>query len=160
MKPVFISAIALSSLFISISACSDNSDNRQAPVSASSSRTIDNSLPGRWYSAEQVRQGEEVFKQYCARCHGSQAEGTRDWKKALPDGSYPPPPLNGSAHAWHHSLSVLRRSINNGGIPLGGTMPGFGSTLDSKQVDSAIAFFQSKWSDEIYDIWLQRGGLE
>ncbi|MGB0712589.1 MAG: thioredoxin fold domain-containing protein, partial [Gammaproteobacteria bacterium] len=71
-------------------------------------------------------------------------------------GKYPPPPLNGTAHAWHHSLDVLRRQIRLGGVPLGGAMPPFQDTLSAAQIDAAIAYFQSKWTDEVYGIWTQR----
>ena len=115
---------------------------------------------GRWYTQFQVDKGRITFEANCAECHGNDAQGKLNWKKTLPDGSYPPPPLNGSAHTWHHPLSVLGRTINNGGIPLGGTMPPFNDILDKKDTVAVIAFFQSKWSKEIYDAWLERGGLQ
>jgi len=121
----------------------------------------ENVVPGRWYTSLQVNIGSKVFKAHCATCHGRDAEGTtRDWKKTLPDGSYPPPPLNGTAHAWHHPMSLLRRTIDNGGMALGGSMPGFVDKLSDAEKDAAIAFFQSQWNDEIYKGWVERGGLE
>ncbi len=115
----------------------------------------------RWYKAEQVASGEKLFQQHCAGCHGDQAQGTvENWKKTLPDGSYPPPPLNGSAHAWHHSMSVLHRTIRDGGIRLGGKMPPFGDKLSTEEIVAIIAFFQNKWSDDIYARWLQYAGLK
>jgi mono/diheme cytochrome c family protein len=111
---------------------------------------------GRWYSEAQVEQGARVFAEHCAQCHGLNAEATPHWRTANPDGTYPPPPLDGTAHAWHHSLDVLRRQIRIGGIPLGGVMPPFAETLGAAEIDAAIAYFQSKWSDEIYAIWEER----
>ena len=117
-------------------------------------------VPGRWYTQSQVSAGKELFQANCGVCHGMEAEGTvADWRKTLADGSYPPPPLNGSAHAWHHPLSQLKRTIQQGGAPYGGKMPGFGRRLDDDQQLAAIAFFQSKWTAEIYAAWLARGGL-
>ncbi len=110
----------------------------------------------RWYSEDQLRLGEQVFQQHCASCHGKQAEGTADWREAGPDGKYPPPPLNGTAHAWHHSLKVLMRQIRMGGKPLGGTMPGFAGKLSDEEMLAAIAWFQSKWPERIYAIWEER----
>ena len=70
-------------------------------------------VAGRWYSVEQIQTGSRVFQDECAQCHGAQAQGiTADWRERLDDGSFPPPPLNGSAHAWHHPLSVLLQLIN------------------------------------------------
>ncbi len=72
----------------------------------------------RWYDTTQVHQGTKVFAEHCASCHGANAQGlAEDWKRPGPDGKYPPPPLDGSAHAWHHPLSVLRTAILDGGIP-------------------------------------------
>ena len=107
----------------------------------------------RWYTAEQVIQGRELFAQHCAGCHGNNAAATPDWRKTDASGNYPPPPLNGSAHAWHHPLSVLRETIRRGGVPLGGVMPGFADKLSAQQIDAVIAWFQSLWPDELYQAW-------
>ena len=88
--------------------------------------------------------------------HGANAEGTADWKKTDANGNYPPPPLNGSAHAWHHSIPQLARTIKEGGIKLGGVMPPFGDKLSDQDVLAVIAYFQSKWPDEIYTSWHNR----
>ena len=110
----------------------------------------------RWYSDEQVTRGEQLFRLNCASCHGQNAEATPDWKKTDADGNYPAPPLNGTAHAWHHDLDLLRRTIRQGGAKLGGRMPGFEDRLSAAEIDSVIAFFQSKWPDEIYQRWSGR----
>ncbi len=110
----------------------------------------------RWYSSVQVNQGEQVFKQNCASCHGQNAEATTNWKQTDANGKYPPPPLNGTAHAWHHDIELLRKTIREGGQKLGGVMPPFQDKLSAEQIDQAIAFFQSKWSDDIYAKWSGR----
>lgn len=107
----------------------------------------------RWYSNEQIKQGEIVFKSICGTCHGQNAEATPNWRTTDANGKYPPPPLDGSAHAWHHSIDLLRKTVREGGIQLGGSMPAFEKVLSAQQIDQAIAYFQSKWSDEIYDRW-------
>ncbi len=109
-----------------------------------------------WYSKQQVLQGESLFRQNCADCHGQNAESTPDWKKTDADGNYPPPPLNGTAHAWHHGMELLRRTIREGGVKIGGQMPAFEGVLDSDEIDSVIAYFQSKWGDDIYQRWAGR----
>lgn len=110
-------------------------------------------VDGRWYTAAQVAQGRELFRRHCASCHGAQAEGTAQWRRPDSDGNYPPPPLNGSAHAWHHSLESLDRTIAVGGAPFGGVMPGFAGTLSEAERLATIAYFQSHWPSEIYDRW-------
>lgn len=116
-------------------------------------------VDGRWYHSGQLEEGAALFAQHCASCHGQAAQGlAADWKQKLPDGSFPPPPLNGSAHTWHHNLSVLDQVIAEGGVLLGGKMPGFGSELSADQRRAVIAYFQEFWNDDIYANWLQMGG--
>jgi mono/diheme cytochrome c family protein len=115
-------------------------------------------VAGKWYTQSQLDLGKKIYSENCIGCHNKDAQGTFDWKQTGPDGSYPPPPLNGTAHAWHHSISVLKRTIAQGGIPLGGKMPGFGAKLNDDEQLAVISYFQSFWSNEIYQGWLQRGG--
>ena len=110
----------------------------------------------RWFDQLTVDLGNQLFQQYCAACHGSDAQGSKNWKQTDADGNYPPPPLDGSAHAWHHSIPQLSQSIREGGIKLGGKMPPFGERLSNGEILALIAYFQSKWPDEIYQAWHQR----
>ena len=110
----------------------------------------------RWYDQADIDKGATLFKQNCAACHGLNGEGTADWKKTDANGNYPPPPLNGTAHTWHHSKELLKMTILEGGARLGGLMPGFKDKLTDKEIDAVIAFFQSKWSDKIYANWAGR----
>ncbi len=125
----------------------------ESPVVIPKIVDVEEGAADRWYTAEQVAQGQELFVQHCAECHGKNAEATPDWRKTDATGNYPPPPLNGSAHAWHHSLSVLRETIRQGGVPLGGVMPGFADKLSAQETDAVIAWFQSLWPDELYQAW-------
>lgn len=116
-------------------------------------------VQGRWYTQTQVNIGQAVFDTHCAVCHGAEARGTPNWHKPLSNGKYPPPPLDGSAHAWHHPLRALKFTVQHGGAKFGGTMPGFKGQLDEDQQEAVIAYFQSLWTEQIYQAWLQRGGL-
>ncbi|WP_019557443.1 c-type cytochrome [Thiomicrorhabdus arctica] len=141
-------ALLIIPLFLLLSACSDE-------------QTPNNNHSDRWYSNADILIGEKIFTNNCAVCHGDKAQGlTKDWKQPLTDGSYPAPPLNGSAHAWHHPMKILLRTTQNGGIPLGGTMPGFKEQLSQPEQLAAIAYFQSFWSEKTYQAWLERGGLK
>lgn len=125
--------------------------------SKSDKQTIDN----RWYTEEQLVLGKDIFLNNCASCHGTKAEKTVDWMKTLPDGSYPAPPLNDKAHAWHHPKWQLMQIITEGGAPYDGKMPAFKDTLTIEEKEAAISYFQSFWSDKIYKIWVDsRKGLE
>ena len=95
-----------------------------------------------------------VYAQHCANCHGESAQGTFAWRKRDADGKFPPPPLDGTAHAWHHPIRVLGSQIKSGAPGGQGSMPGFAAALSDEQVLDVIAWFQSHWSDEIYAAWL------
>ena len=113
----------------------------------------------RWYSKQQVQDGSTIFEENCSDCHGPQAGGkAANWKQKLEDGSFPPPPLDGSAHAWHHSRSVLLGVINDGGFAYGGKMPAFKHVLKKEEKLAAIAYFQDFWDDETYHQWEVMGG--
>jgi mono/diheme cytochrome c family protein len=156
------SCIALSAMALILVGC-DSSTTESTGTTKTSSEINPSAISltplaatGRWYSTEQVTQGRQLFAQYCAACHGEKAEATDQWKTPDAQGNYPPPPLNGSAHAWHHPLSVLDVVIRDGGAPVGGVMPAWGSVLNSEQRISIIAGFQHYWSDDIYETWLVR----
>lgn len=119
----------------------------------------DSGAIGRWYTEAQVNAGVETFRENCAECHGDRAQGlVKNWRTKDIDGFFPPPPLDGSAHAWHHSQSVLLQVIDNGGEVLGGKMPAFANVLSHSDKLASIAYFQSFWSDEIFQQWDQMGG--
>jgi len=107
----------------------------------------------RWFDNQLIDAGKRLFLENCAECHGNEAQGAPDWTKRDAEGFLPPPPLNGSAHAWHHSPDVLKRTIREGGARLGGRMPGFGTRFNEAELEAIIAYFQSKWPDEVYAHW-------
>ncbi|MBI5450567.1 MAG: cytochrome c [Gammaproteobacteria bacterium] len=115
----------------------------------------------------QLVRGEQLFHQHCLRCHGERAQGAANWRQVDAEGKYPPPPLDGSGHAWHHTRQTLRDMIRSGspldaaGRPQG-NMPAWQGTLSAAEIDDVIAWFQSLWPDEIYAAWYERvegGGL-
>ena len=101
--------------------------------------------------------GKQLFQNNCASCHGDRAQGVvKDWQKPGADGKYPAPPLNGTAHAWHHSISALAGTIQNGTIRLGGSMPAWNGKLSEDDTFAIIIWLTSLWPDEIYEAWMER----
>lgn len=105
------------------------------------------------FDAAQIERGAIVYQANCVNCHGKNGEATPDWRKPGEDGKYPPPPLDGTAHAWHHSTEVLKKTILKGTPPEFGSMPAWEGKLTERQVDDVIVWIKSLWPDEIYDIW-------
>lgn len=96
--------------------------------------------------------GESVYLQHCSQCHGKKAEGTSEWKTPDDQGRYPPPPLNGTAHAWHHPTEVLVEIIKDGTVP-DGNMPAWEGKLTDDEILAVIAWFQSIWPEKIFTTW-------
>lgn len=100
-----------------------------------------------------IARGQQVYQEHCASCHGENAQGAANWRQRDSDGFYPPPPLNGTGHEWHHSTAALREMINNGS-PIGqGKMPAWNGKLSENDIDAVIAWFQSLWPDAVYGEW-------
>jgi len=98
---------------------------------------------------EKVAQGEALYVQYCAQCHGADLKGSPTWKDLLPDGSLPPPPHDSSGHTWHHSDELLIIIIANGGDPAyNSKMPAFKEKLTENEMIAILEFIKSKWGRE------------
>jgi mono/diheme cytochrome c family protein len=109
--------------------------------------------PARVTDAGQLARGAEAYRAHCAVCHGERAQGAPNWQKPGPDGKYPPPPLDGSAHAWHHPMAALKQTIRDGTTRLGGSMPAWRDKLSEADIEAVIVWFQSLWQEEIYRAW-------
>jgi len=111
----------------------------------------------RGYDAALLEQGNTVFQKNCATCHGDNAQGTvSNWQQRDENGKLPPPPLNGTAHTWHHPIGGLAHTIKKGTLSMGGSMPAWEDKLSDEEVFSVIVWLTSLWPDEIYKAWLQR----
>ena len=114
------------------------------------------SIPDRDYDFAQMVRGRKLFLENCSVCHGVNAEGSPNWRQRDPDGTYKPPPLNGTGHAWHHPMKSLRMTIRDGTQKIGGKMPAWGGKLSDQEIDAIITWFQGEWPQEIYQAWHMR----
>jgi cytochrome c len=150
-KLIILASIILALIIISI----QNNENKiKVPINNI------NNINNRWFTQDQVDKGNITFQNNCAICHGPKANKIKNWKKTLADGSYPPPPLNGNAHSWHHPYTQLFRIIKNGGKSYDGKMPAFRDKLSDEEIQNVISYFQNMWSDEKYSIWIKNGGVK
>ncbi|MGB0712584.1 MAG: c-type cytochrome [Gammaproteobacteria bacterium] len=110
-------------------------------------------VPARWYQDAQVATGAKLFRRYCAQCHGAEAEGEEDWQGLQPNGTRPPPPLNGAGHAWNHPVSELRDSFMRGSHGEQSKIPEWQDKLGDEDALAVVAWMQSRWPEAIYAQW-------
>ena len=102
---------------------------------------------------EQVALGERIYNDNCVSCHGEDGVGSPNWRVKSADGKYPPPPLNGTAHTWHHPSKALIATIKRGGLSVGGSMPGFADKLSDQEIDAVVLHLINSWPPEVQEIW-------
>ena len=98
-------------------------------------------------------QGARLYQLNCAKCHGKDAEGNKDWRRPDENGKNPPPPLNGNGHTWHHSNKSLTNTIKNGTVKIGGNMPAWKDKLSNGEIKLILRWITAQWPDEIYTAW-------
>lgn len=97
--------------------------------------------------ALRVQQGEGLYRDHCAACHGEAGEGGQ-----LPDGTWAAPPLAGNRLVTQEPAANLVRSIALGGFgaatqarprPFG--MPPFAHVLTEDQMAAVATFLRRSW---------------
>ena len=99
-------------------------------------------------NADWISQGEVLYGQSCAGCHGSNLEGAPNWKQAQPNGKFLPPPQDSDGHSWHHTDDLLISIITEGGDPEISDMPAFKDDLDQQEMHAVLEFIKSSWGPE------------
>lgn len=113
-------------------------------------------LKARGLDPKRAEAGLAVYEANCLDCHGRDGVGQPgDWRVKRENGLYPPPPLDDSAHAWHHPTHVLRKAIETGSPPGVGDMPPWKGRLSDQEIDDVIVYIKSLWSDAVYARWLE-----
>ena len=68
------------------------------------------------------------------------------------------PPLNGTAHTWHHFPATLINIIHNGSIEAGVSMPSFKKKLTNKEENIVLKYIFSFWPEEIKTTYTNKYG--
>src|SRR5260370_16324359 len=58
--------------------------------------------------------GRAIYQQYCASCHGADAQGASHWQERDEHGELPAPPHDAEGHTWRHSDADLYQMLNKG----------------------------------------------
>lgn len=100
--------------------------------------------------ADSIARGAETYGKLCVSCHGKNGEGERpeDMYAVDANGFVVAPPLDSSAHAWHHSDTALVDFILNGS-PQNPRMRAWKDTLDRQSALELVAYMKSLWSPEV-----------
>jgi hypothetical protein len=64
-----------------------------------------------------LAEGQLLYQQFCASCHGIDLEGQPDWQSPGADNIFPTPSHNETGHTWHHSDAALFTQPSEGGDP-------------------------------------------
>lgn len=99
-----------------------------------------------------LAQGEAIYAEACASCHGATLKGQPNWKSAGPDGRLPAPPHDETGHTWHHSDRVLLQITALGTATVVGNgyesnMPGFGEVYSEEELRDVLAWIKTHWPD-------------
>src|SRR5882672_6138155 len=102
---------------------------------------------------ESVKSGRAIYGQYCASCHGADAQGAPGWQERNEHGELPVPPHNAEGHTWRHSDAMLYEMVSKGWRdPFNKTkrltMPAFGEALSPEQIRAVITYLKTLWTPE------------
>lgn len=106
-------------------------------------------------NADVVARGKTLYAKECAACHGRNGEGqVPNWRKPLPDGTFPAPPHDAGGHTWHHPDGLLFEITKFGrlkGAPRTrrSNMPAFGETLSDEEIWAVLTYIKSQWPETI-----------
>jgi mono/diheme cytochrome c family protein len=100
-----------------------------------------------------VKEGHAVYEQYCASCHGANAEGAPNWQQRDQQGELPAPPHNAEGHTWRHSDAELYGMVSKGWRdPFNKTtrltMTPFGDVLSRHQIIAVITYLKTLWTTD------------
>lgn len=100
-----------------------------------------------------VAQGQAVYAEHCASCHGTQLQGQPNWRQRLVNGRLPAPPHDGSGHTWHHPDQQLFALTKYGPAALVGgdydtDMPAYSAILTDDEIIAVLSYIKSTWPEE------------
>ncbi len=112
-----------------------------------------------------IANGETLYAEQCASCHGAGLEGQPNWQTAGDDGVMPAPPHDETGHTWHHDNKLLFTYTKLGGegaleargiTGFKSGMPSFEDVITDEEIWDILAFIQSTWSQRVKEIQAAR----
>lgn len=104
------------------------------------------------FSKELAARGEPLYNQHCSSCHGQDAVGENPADIYAQDeqGLFAAPPLNGTAHSWHHTDEDLVKSILEGS-ERNPRMPPWKGVLSTEDAQALVEYIKSFWKPEHFE---------
>lgn len=111
-----------------------------------------------------IAQGEALYAQNCAACHGANLEGQPDWRTPDANGRMPAPPHDETGHTWHHPDRVLfqytklggREALARQGVEFDSGMPAYADMLSDQEIWNILAYIQSTWPERAQAVQAER----
>ncbi len=112
-----------------------------------------------------IANGQALYAEFCAVCHGENLEGQENWQTPNADGQLPAPPHDETGHTWHHPDVALFAYTKLGGKEFLKTqgienfnsgMEGFSDSMDDQGIADVLAYIKSTWPDRERDIQASR----
>lgn len=106
----------------------------------------------------ELTNGQTLYAEHCASCHGVNLEGQPDWQTPDDNGILPAPPHDESGHTWHHDNQLLFEYTLLGGeaalaargvTGFASAKPGFGDTLTDDDIWDILGYIRSTWPELI-----------
>lgn len=120
-----------------------------------------------------VDQGEVIYQQQCAACHGAELRGQPNWRQRDTNGLLPAPPHDETGHTWHHADDLLFEITKYGATRViddpsyQSAMPAYENILSDQEIIAVLSFIKSRWpeqerqwQDEVNSSQLEALGLE
>jgi len=106
------------------------------------------------YDAGPLATGEDVYKAYCAYCHGFKLDGKSEWFRRTDKDPAHSPALNESGNAWRLSDKMLFDITKYGGQPYAlpgvkSEMPAFEGVITDKQMSMSLDYVKGQWPEKL-----------
>ena len=112
-----------------------------------------------------IGNGQALYGEHCASCHGVRLEGQPNWRRPGKDGILRAPPHDATGHTWHHDNRLLFDYTKLGGAGLmeargmtgfASGMPGLGDAMSDEEIWDVLAYIRSTWPERTRSIQAAR----